>query len=256
MNRRHFLQVRRVLALASGALLPAASLTWAAAPAGARYRNLLVLIELKGGNDGLNTLVPYANPTYYALRPKLAIPRDQVIQLSDTCGLASRARAVAAALEEPRAGGAPGRRLSRSQSVAFPFDRNLGYRLEQRAVSAGWLAYPDLCRGADAGGVCRRRRDHRLARSGSVGRRRDTRHRARQCRTVPAPGAAGRSRRPDAQPRAAAHPEGRGRHHAGGLAPERRLRVQDRVSRRAASATPSRPPARSSPTRPGSPSCA
>jgi uncharacterized protein (DUF1501 family) len=32
-------------------------------------------------------LVPYANPTYYALRPKIGIPRDQVVQLSDSVGL-------------------------------------------------------------------------------------------------------------------------------------------------------------------------
>jgi uncharacterized protein (DUF1501 family) len=86
MNRRHFVKLAASLPLWPGALLPS-SVAWAAAPPGARYRNLLVLIELKGGNDGLNTLVPYANPTYYALRPKLAIARDQVVQLSDTVGL-------------------------------------------------------------------------------------------------------------------------------------------------------------------------
>jgi uncharacterized protein (DUF1501 family) len=55
------------------------------APAG--YGRLLILVELKGGNDGLNTLVPFADPTYYALRPKLAIARDAVLRLSDRCGL-------------------------------------------------------------------------------------------------------------------------------------------------------------------------
>ena len=59
----------------------------AAAPVNADYRRLLVLVELKGGNDGLNTLVPYADPAYYALRPKIAIARDQVVQLSDRAGL-------------------------------------------------------------------------------------------------------------------------------------------------------------------------
>lgn len=87
MNRRHFIKLAASWPLGANLLLPAASVAWAAAPASARYRNLLVLIELKGGNDGLNTLVPYANPTYYALRPKLAIPRDQVVKLSDTVGL-------------------------------------------------------------------------------------------------------------------------------------------------------------------------
>src|SRR5688572_27793725 len=53
----------------------------------ADYGRLLVLVELKGGNDGLNTLVPYADPAYYELRPQLAIPRDQVLQLDERAGL-------------------------------------------------------------------------------------------------------------------------------------------------------------------------
>ena len=54
---------------------------------GARYDNLLVLVELKGGNDGFNTLVPYADAGYFRLRPKLAVARDTVIKLDDRVGL-------------------------------------------------------------------------------------------------------------------------------------------------------------------------
>jgi uncharacterized protein (DUF1501 family) len=56
-----------------------------ATPAG--YGRLLILVELKGGNDGLNTLIPYHDPAYYALRPKIAIARDAVVPVSDRCGL-------------------------------------------------------------------------------------------------------------------------------------------------------------------------
>jgi uncharacterized protein (DUF1501 family) len=83
MDRRTFLQS----SLSAAGALCASSAAFAAAPASANYRNLLVLIELQGGNDGLNTVVPYADPTYYALRPKLAIARDDVVQLSDRAGL-------------------------------------------------------------------------------------------------------------------------------------------------------------------------
>lgn len=80
MQRRDFLTALSALTLYG--LAPRAG-----AAAGANYRNLLILIELKGGNDGLNTLVPYADPRYAQLRPRIAIPRDQVIQLSEQAGL-------------------------------------------------------------------------------------------------------------------------------------------------------------------------
>ena len=85
MDRRTFLQSS--LSAAGLQALGAASSSLAFASTPASYRNLLVLIELQGGNDGLNTVVPYADPAYYALRPKLAIARDDVLQLSDRAGL-------------------------------------------------------------------------------------------------------------------------------------------------------------------------
>src|SRR6202166_2381936 len=38
---------------------------------------ILVVLELSGGNDGLNTLVPYGDDAYYKHRPMLGIPRNQ-----------------------------------------------------------------------------------------------------------------------------------------------------------------------------------
>jgi uncharacterized protein (DUF1501 family) len=81
MNKRNFLKTLGAATVT--ALVPRVGLA-AASPA---YGNLLILVELKGGNDGLNTVVPYAAPEYYSLRPRLAIPRDQVLQLDATTGL-------------------------------------------------------------------------------------------------------------------------------------------------------------------------
>ena len=90
MDRRNFLNALGSLPLFSNI----DGVAWAAAdPLPARaggstpYGNLLVLIELKGANDGLNTVIPYANPRYLELRPRLAIPREQVVQLDEQTGL-------------------------------------------------------------------------------------------------------------------------------------------------------------------------
>lgn len=51
------------------------------------YANLLILVELKGGNDGLNTVVPFADPLYYRYRQTIGVPRAQAIQLDERTAL-------------------------------------------------------------------------------------------------------------------------------------------------------------------------
>ncbi|HEY5800637.1 MAG TPA: DUF1501 domain-containing protein [Burkholderiaceae bacterium] len=81
MQRRDFLHFCGGLGMACS--LPRAATAQARA---AGYDNLLILIELKGGNDSLNMAVPYADPLYYQLRPKIALKREQVLQLDETMG--------------------------------------------------------------------------------------------------------------------------------------------------------------------------
>src|ERR1700675_2477855 len=47
---------------------------------------ILVVVELAGGNDGLNTVVPYADPAYYRARPNLGIPERQVLKAANGFG--------------------------------------------------------------------------------------------------------------------------------------------------------------------------
>ncbi len=48
---------------------------------------ILVILQLSGGNDGLNTVIPYRNDIYYRSRPQLAIAREKVLPVSDALGL-------------------------------------------------------------------------------------------------------------------------------------------------------------------------
>lgn len=47
---------------------------------------ILVVLELSGGNDGLNTLVPYGDDTYYKVRPRLGVPRKELRIIDDHFG--------------------------------------------------------------------------------------------------------------------------------------------------------------------------
>lgn len=79
MRRRDFLK--------SSAAATACGIWTRASAAAEPAQRTLVLVELNGGNDGLNAVVPYADPAYRRLRPKLAIARDAVLQLDERFGL-------------------------------------------------------------------------------------------------------------------------------------------------------------------------
>jgi uncharacterized protein (DUF1501 family) len=87
MNRRNFLG-NSLLATVGGLLIPnflkAFELQNLATTTNAKK---LVIIQLSGGNDGLNTIVPYQNDIYYKSRPDIAIEKSKVLTLSDDLGL-------------------------------------------------------------------------------------------------------------------------------------------------------------------------
>lgn len=81
MDRRQFLSTTL-----AGGVTGVAWPAWAR-PAASVADRVLVLVELKGGNDGLNTVVPYADPAYARLRPTLALKADELVRLDDRLGL-------------------------------------------------------------------------------------------------------------------------------------------------------------------------
>ncbi|MEZ4655294.1 MAG: hypothetical protein R3E12_17290 [Candidatus Eisenbacteria bacterium] len=46
-----------------------------------------MLVNLSGGNDGINMVPPYLDPIYYQVRPNLAIPAEQVVPTANGTGL-------------------------------------------------------------------------------------------------------------------------------------------------------------------------
>src|SRR5574341_283230 len=49
--------------------------------------HILVVVQLGGGNDGLNTVIPIGNDAYYRARPNLAVPQKDIIRVNDGLGL-------------------------------------------------------------------------------------------------------------------------------------------------------------------------
>lgn len=85
INRRDFLNTT---ALASASLLiPNFLKAMAENPLPNAKQKVLVVIQLSGGNDGLNTLIPFRNDLYYKSRPEIAIPNNQILKLTDEAGL-------------------------------------------------------------------------------------------------------------------------------------------------------------------------
>ncbi|HTU19200.1 MAG TPA: DUF1501 domain-containing protein [Gemmataceae bacterium] len=116
--------------------------TAAAAPAadkpGARD-TILVVIELTGGNDGLNTVIPFKDPEYAKLRPTLRQPQAQIKKINDQLGLHPSLTGLADLLQDNA--------LCIVQGVGYPNPNQSHFRsmdIWQTAsladnVSEGWL---------------------------------------------------------------------------------------------------------------------
>jgi uncharacterized protein (DUF1501 family) len=126
--------------------------TLAATPSPEKDRSILVLVQLAGGNDGLNTVIPYEDAGYYRLRPTLGIKKEDAIRLDDTQGLHPSLAALHALMQEGRAG--------IIQNVGYPNPNHSHFRSSEiwetgsdsnQFLPSGWIGrfLDNACGGAD-----------------------------------------------------------------------------------------------------------
>ena len=109
----------------------------AAQPAGER---VLVVLQLSGGNDGLNTVIPYTDVAYRKRRPSLAVGAGGVLKIDGSIGLHPGLRGMATLLEN--------RQLSIVQGIGYPNPNRSHFesmdiwhraQLEPQPRPTGWL---------------------------------------------------------------------------------------------------------------------
>ena len=118
MNRRFFLH-KGALAVAGTAAMPNFLVRSVLAETNGAPGQRLVVIFQRGAADGLNVVVPYQEKNYYAMRPSIAIPQNQVRRSGWIFWAASFACGVQAALRPEATGDCARLRLAGHEPVAL-----------------------------------------------------------------------------------------------------------------------------------------
>src|SRR5919198_4360767 len=115
---------------------------------------ILVVLEMTGGNDGLNTVIPYRDDIYHQARPTLALKGNQVVKVNDELGLHPAFQQMGQLLQQQK--------LAIVQGVGYPnpdrshfesMDRWQCGEVTAKVSGTGWLAksVPDLAKGKGGG---------------------------------------------------------------------------------------------------------
>jgi len=113
---------------------------------------ILVVLQMAGGNDGLNMVVPYADDLYYRSRPRLGLSADKLLKLDSYAGLNGKLTGLKSLFDEGH--------LAIVQGVGYPNPNRSHFRSTEiwqtasdaeRAESEGWLGkyFDSCCAGAD-----------------------------------------------------------------------------------------------------------
>jgi uncharacterized protein (DUF1501 family) len=139
LSRREFLSGAAGVVSVSSAL-PSFLMQACLAADSTSTESVLVVIQLSGGNDGLNTVVPFKNELYRKARPTLAVAQSDVLKIRDDLGFHPAARGLADLLE--------GGRLGIVQGVGYPEPNRSHFesmdiwhtcRRKNETRSDGWL---------------------------------------------------------------------------------------------------------------------
>src|SRR6516162_1046463 len=114
---------------------------------------ILVVLQMAGGNDGLNTVIPYADDAYHVARPRLRFSADQVLKINNHIALNPRLAGLKSLYDEGH--------LAIVQGVGYPNPNRSHFRsteIWQTASGAneiesyGWLGryFDNACAGCDA----------------------------------------------------------------------------------------------------------
>lgn len=126
----------------------------AEAPRAEKDRTILVLVQLAGGNDGLNTVVPYANPHYRKLRPTIGLPAEELLKIDDALAFNRACAPLHALLGEGK--------LGIVQNVGYPNPNRSHFRSmeiwetaseSEQTLPTGWLGryFDNACAGLPEG---------------------------------------------------------------------------------------------------------
>ena len=113
---------------------------------------ILVVLQMAGGNDGLNMVTPYADDAYHRVRPQLALPADKILKLNSYAGMNPRLSGLKALFDEGH--------LGVVQGVGYPNPNRSHFRSTEiwqtasdadRNESEGWIGryFDNCCKGAD-----------------------------------------------------------------------------------------------------------
>jgi uncharacterized protein (DUF1501 family) len=118
-----------------------------------RDGNILVVLQLAGGNDGLNTVIPIGNDEYRKSRPTIGVPEASILKLDPQTGLHPSLSGLASAYQEGH--------LAVVQGVGYPNPNRSHFRSTEiwatavdsnKSSNTGWIGryFDNACSGCDA----------------------------------------------------------------------------------------------------------